>query len=181
MPNYLRVMDGVVVQEFTTPVGFTIDECWTPDIVGQFIPQPDGVSPQQGWTYDGTTFAEPVAPPVPIEVQAQNELNTRVVQGITITSTGTPSLNCVMALDANTMNQVGSVARDAGAGLGLPGDDDTFTYPDIDGVPRTFNEVQVIALYKGQRDLLLVLNTQMAIMAHGGPPSWPDTQAKTIP
>lgn len=178
--EYRRVVDGVVTESFTTPEGFVIDECWPAAIVGQFVLKPDNVDPQQGWTYDGTTFAEPVPPEVPIDVQAQNELATRIAQGITVTSTGTPSLNCVMALDAKTMSEIGPVVMAAPV-IGLPGDGDTFTYPDIDGVPRTFNEGQLNALYKGQRDLLLVLNTQMAIMAHGGPPSWPDTQSKNIP
>lgn len=180
MGNYIRVIDGVVSELFTTPQDFTIEDCWPAAIVGQFIPQPENVQPQQGWTYDGTTFAAPAAPELPIEEQAANALNEHIAQGITITSIGTPSLNCVMALDKGTMDQIGSVARDAAGGLGLPGDADTFTYPDDEGVPRAFSATQLIALYKGQRDLLLVLNTQAAIMAHGGPPTWPE-QSKSIP
>jgi hypothetical protein len=122
-------------------------------------------------------------PPPPVlspEQQAADELAARIGNGIAITSTGTPALNATYALDSDTMDQIGSVARDFGSGLGLPGDIETFTYPDATGVPRTFSGDQLTALYRKQRNLLSVLNTQAAMMAHGAPPSWP-VQSATIP
>jgi hypothetical protein len=88
-------------------------------------------------------------------------------------------LNAVYGLDQTTMDQIGSVARDAASGLGLPGDGDTFTYPDLAGVPHVFGEPTCIGIYKAMRDLLLKLNTQAAIMTNLGTPSWP-VQTATI-
>lgn len=130
------------------------------------------------FAYNGTTlvpYAYPTPPPTPDQVLAG-----KVADGLAITSTSTPALACTMALDATTMDQIGSVARDASSGLGLPADLPTFTYPDIDSTPRTFSEAQVIALYKAQRNMLYTLNTQAAIMRQGGEPSWPE-QTAVIP
>jgi hypothetical protein len=177
---YARVVDGVVTEFFSLPDGFTIDECWSPAVVGQFVLIPDNVAVEQGWTYDGTTFAAPVST-LSLEQQAANDLATKVAAGITVTSTDHPStLDCVMALDSVTMTQIGSVARDASTDLGLPGGLDSFTYPDINGQPRSFTAPEIISLYKAQRDLLWNLNMQAATMAHGGSPMWPP-QTCTIP
>jgi hypothetical protein len=133
----------------------------------------------QTWAVvDGTLV--PYTPPPPVltlQQQADLELSTRRKNGIAITSTSTSTLSGTMALDDVTMNQFGSVARDAASGLGLPGDMPVFVYPTIDGSPFQFNEIQVIAVYKAQRNLLLVLNTQAAMMAHGEPPQWPEQTA----
>lgn len=104
----------------------------------------------------------------------------KIAAGIAITCTGTPALNATYALDATTMDQIGSVARDAASGLGLPGGAASFTYPDASGQPRTFTSAQIVALYRAQRDLLFTLNSQAAILAHGGQPSWPASQAADI-
>lgn len=104
----------------------------------------------------------------------------KISDGIAITSFTSPDLACTMALDATTMDQIGSVARDAASGLGLPADQPVFVYPDINGQPRMFSEAQVIGLYKAQRNLLFALNTQAAIERNGGVAVWPD-QTATIP
>lgn len=110
---------------------------------------------------------------------ASGELAARIAAGITVVSTGAPALNAVYALDSVTLGQIGSVARDAASGLGLPGGAATFAYPDATGSPRVFDQTQMINLYKAQRDLLLTLNTQAAVMAQGGAPEWP-AQTATI-
>lgn len=106
-------------------------------------------------------------------------LSDKIAQGIAITCAATPALNATYALDDQTLNEIGSVARDSGAGLGLPGGLGTFTYPDIDGSQHTFTAGELQALYKAMRNLLLALNTQAAIQASGGTPTWP-TQAAAI-
>lgn len=115
----------------------------------------------------------------PLADQATAALTAKINAGIAITSTGTPAISATYALDALTLSQVQSVAQDAGSGLGLPGGASTFTYPDITSQPRTFTSAQLIAVYRAMRDLLLTLNTQAAVMTHGGQPSWP-TQTAVI-
>jgi len=177
---YVRILNGLVAELFTPPEGVAIDDCFAPGLVWNDI---TGVSPQPepGWIATeaggGWTYTAPPAPVIPPEQVAATELASRVTAGIAITSTGTPSLDCTMALDAVTMDQIKSVASDFQNGFGLPGDLPTFTYPDINGQPRTFTGAQLVALYRAQRNLLFVLNSQAAVMAHGGPPSWPNQTA----
>ena len=106
-------------------------------------------------------------------------LATKLATGIAITSTSTAALSTTYALDDVTLAQIGSVAQDAAAGLGLPGGGATFVYPDINSVPRTFTSAQIIALYKAMRDLVFQLQTQAAIAAAGGVPVYP-AQSATI-
>jgi hypothetical protein len=132
-------------------------------------------APAVGWTHNGTTFAAPVPPiPTPSELLA-----TRLAVGIAITSTGTPALDTTYSLDQITLDQIGSVARDAAAGLGLPLGASTFSYPDITGSPRSFTSVSIRDLYKAMRDLVFELNTQAAIATQGGTAEWP-VQSVTI-
>lgn len=46
--KYARVDESIVVELFTTPSGFTIEECFTPELVAQFFPCSEEVKP--GWT-----------------------------------------------------------------------------------------------------------------------------------
>lgn len=175
MTDYARVVGNTVVELFTPPDGVSIADCFSFEIAAQFAAIPNGVDVAPGWTYGGSSFAAP-SPPV---LTAEQILGNKIADGIDITCTGDPTISAVYALDVDTMNQVGAVARDAASGLGLPGDAATFTYPDLLGAPHAFTAVQFIALYKAMRDLLLVLNTQSALMKNGFPPDWP-TQTATI-
>lgn len=58
--KYARIADSIVQEAFTPPPGFTLQECFTAELVAQFMPCPDEV--QGGWILqqDGT-FAEPPA------------------------------------------------------------------------------------------------------------------------
>lgn len=168
------------VHELTTmdPAGrFNAEMVWVD--VTAIVPAPD-----EGWAAAQSggawQFTAPEIAPPSLADQALSELITRLAAGIAITSTGTPALDASYALDTVTMDQVGAVARDFASGLGLPNNAGTFAYPDIAGIPRTFTGAAIVALYKAQRDLIFSLNQQSAIMAHGGPPSWP-VQSATIP
>jgi len=56
--KYARV-NGTDVFEICTPIaGFTIDQCYHPDIVAQLIPCADEVTPE--WTYVDGVFVTPV-------------------------------------------------------------------------------------------------------------------------
>lgn len=63
--KYSRIVDNKVYETFTPPTGVDISECFTPELVAQFIECPDNV--EQNWDYDGTTFIEPVVPELPAE------------------------------------------------------------------------------------------------------------------
>jgi hypothetical protein len=176
MTSFARVEGGIVVELFTPPESVPIDECFAPGLTWVAVA---GAGAAPGWSYDGSSFAAPVAPAVPLSEQAGAQLATRIAAGIAITCTGNSTLDATYALDDATMGQIGAVARDDAAGLGLPGGDPTFTYPDAGGVPRIFTGARLQALYRAQRDLLFHLQTQAAAMAAGGTPAWP-VQTATI-
>jgi hypothetical protein len=62
MADFLRVQDGVAVEHWSEPQGFTIDKCFTPAVAATFHPMG---SASIGWTWDGTKFSAPPAPPAP--------------------------------------------------------------------------------------------------------------------
>jgi len=149
------------------------DEQWDARLNGRWVIVP-------GVGNGVLTQADDTPPPTP-EPTIDDVLAAKIADGIAITSFGDPeALSCTMALDAVTMEQIGSVARDAASGMGLPAGSPVFVYPDINGQPRVFTEARIIALYRAQRDLLYGLNTQAAIDRHGGTAAWPE-QIGTIP
>jgi hypothetical protein len=60
MPTFARIADGIVAELFTPPTGVALAQCFVASLVSSFVAVPAGVTPQQGWTFDGTTFAAPV-------------------------------------------------------------------------------------------------------------------------
>jgi hypothetical protein len=56
--KYARIVDNIVLETFIPPVGVDIYECFTPEIVSQFIECPEEV--QQNWTYQDNNFSAPV-------------------------------------------------------------------------------------------------------------------------
>jgi hypothetical protein len=56
--KYARIVDNKVWEVFTPPVGVDISECFTAELVAQFIECPSDV--EQNYTYDGTNFSAPV-------------------------------------------------------------------------------------------------------------------------
>lgn len=56
--KYARVVDNKVWEVFTPPTGVDISECFTAELVVQFIECPEYV--EQHYTYDGTHFSAPV-------------------------------------------------------------------------------------------------------------------------
>lgn len=173
--NLFALVDGTNVIREISPVAFSVAQPmrWTADI-SELTPQP-----QTGWAATEAAGVWTFTAPETAAVTWDHELAARINNGVNITSTSTPALNSLYALDTTTLDQIGSVARDAASGIGLPGGGSTFTYPDAAGVPHSFTSAQIITLYRAMRDLLFVLNTQAAIMRLGGPPTWPD-QSVTI-
>lgn len=176
MHYFAIVKEGVVWEVQQIPDEYRVEDCFPPDVLATMSPCDASVG--QGWTFDGTTYTAPVPTPPPPPTAA-DILAEKIAAGLTVTCTGDPSFSAVYALDAVTMDQIGSVARDVASGLGFP-DGETFTYPDFAGHPHTFTEARLISLYKAQRLVLSRVNTAAAILANGGVPSWPD-QTATIP
>jgi hypothetical protein len=99
-----------------------------------------------GSLWDGKAWVYPV----PLSALIEQKL----LAGLQITSTGTPALSARYSLDELTLAQIGSVARDAAAGLGLPEESASFTYPDLAGAPHDFSASAIQALYKAMRDFV---------------------------
>ena len=74
--------------------------------------------------------------------------------GLVVTSQSNTAVNGTYALDRTTLNQIGAVARDVGAGLGLPLGNDSFGYPDINGNIKMLNEQNIMDLYKAMRNFI---------------------------
>ena len=59
MSKYARSVNGVVQEVFTPPNGFSINDCFTPEVVALFRSCPDEV--EAGWLYDeaSDTYSPP--------------------------------------------------------------------------------------------------------------------------
>src|SRR5947209_7121632 len=96
MATYARVVGGRVMEVFTPPTGLTLANCFAPAIAAQFVGVPhDSPVPSDGWTFDGTTFAEPVAPTLTLVQQAAAAF----AAGFHIVSTATPAVSGTYPLD----------------------------------------------------------------------------------
>jgi hypothetical protein len=98
-------------------------------------------------TWDGAAWQAPA--PTLAELVAA-----KLGAGLAVASVGTPGITARYSLDPKTLDEVGAVARDAAAGLGLPEEAEAFAYPDYDGIPRTFSAAAVQACYKALRDYI---------------------------
>jgi len=56
--KYARIVNNNVREVFTPPVGVDISDCFTAELVAQFIECPEYV--EQQYTYDGTNFSAPI-------------------------------------------------------------------------------------------------------------------------
>lgn len=110
-----------------------------------------------------------------------DEVDALIANGFAVTFESFPAaLSSRYAVDDQTMNEIGSVARDAGSGLGLPGGLPVFTYPDFNSVPVQFTAAQLTALYKALRDYRFHLDTAASLRKHGSQEPWPAATV-TIP
>lgn len=64
--KYARIVGNKVWETFVPHSGATIQECFTPDIVAQFISCPDEV--ENTWTYENGSFIQPVVRELPESV-----------------------------------------------------------------------------------------------------------------
>ena len=65
MKNYARIVNGVAVEVFSPPEGFTIEECFHPDVVVQFTECPLNITANSTIDSEGvwTVFVPPVVIP----------------------------------------------------------------------------------------------------------------------
>jgi hypothetical protein len=112
MSLFALVLNGTICQisEAMFPVASPLS--WTTDISAV------SPTPQFGWlaTQSGASwsFAAPFSPPSPpmtLAQQAAAAYNAYISNGLTITSTGTPSLNGVYALDPTTQSDIADEAQ----------------------------------------------------------------------
>jgi hypothetical protein len=71
--KYARIVDSTVLEVFVPPAGFSISDCFTPEIVAQFQPCADEVV--GGWIVqeDGSIIAPPL-PSEPVEPLTSSNL-----------------------------------------------------------------------------------------------------------
>jgi hypothetical protein len=58
--KYARIVDNKVWETFTPPTGVDISECFTPELVAQFVECPSDV--EQNWTVEDGVYTAPVVP-----------------------------------------------------------------------------------------------------------------------
>lgn len=133
----------------------------------------------EGWAYDGHSFGDSPTV-VPIEQQAEQSRLSRLENGITLTSTGTPALNGVYSLDDVSTNQIFQIGLYADRFGVFPSGDATQPYPDKEGTPHMFSKDNFVAFLQKVAPITSAINTQAGIMKQGGSPSWP-SQSATIP
>jgi hypothetical protein len=124
-----------------------------------------------------TIIAAPAPPAPTLAQQAAAALATNTAAGIVLTSTGTPALNGTYALDAVSQAQVFQIGLYANQFGAFPSGAGTQAYPDAGAVPHTFGVTAFVAFLKAVAALVSAQNTQAAIMAQGGSPSWPSNLA----
>jgi hypothetical protein len=115
-------------------------------------------------------YEPPVAPATPAQDYAAHILN-----GIAVTCTSVAAVSATYGLDDTTLSQIGSLARDCAAGLGLP--TGWAGYPDITGAQKPLAATTIVELYKAQRDLIFAMQTVLATLQAGGTALWPQQSA----
>ena len=132
------------------------------------------------WTIvSGSLVEVPLDTDVANRLAADIELRTRIGNGITITYTGNSAINAVYGLTDDIVAEIGVVARDYAASLGMPAAITSCIYEDLSGANHAFTPTQMVDFYKAIRDMRYLLQVQHDIMAAGGTPDWP-TQSATI-
>ncbi len=108
------------------------------------------------------------------------QLAAAIAAGITITSTGNPSLNGTYAIDTDARDVISAVEAGIAGGKGLPGGGPTFNHLDMTGTAHAFGAADFGNFAAAVRDYYyaLLLTATALKGGHGGP--WPAPQV-TIP
>lgn len=150
--------------------------CRTAD--GAFIPDDPAnrdCQEYRAWLGGGNT-PDPVAV---VEPTANEILNSKLLDGIVLTCTGTPAVSGTYAMDEVSARQIYDIGLYASQFSTFPGGS-IQPYPDVDGMPHNFTTTQFVAFLQVVAPLISDMNIQAQILAQGGTPVWP-TQVGTIP
>ncbi|MGC9271934.1 hypothetical protein [Acidiphilium sp.] len=131
---YALINNGVVTELFTPPSGFTLAECFHPDVAAQFVAV-GSATVAVGYLYSGGVFSAPPAPPAPTLAQ---QATAAIGKGIAITSTGTPALDGTYACDETAQGQLNRVAGYITTNGKFPAGLTAMPWPDISGVVHEF-------------------------------------------
>jgi len=80
-----------------------------------------------------------------------------IAAGLSLVSTGTPSLNATYSIDTDAKSVIDGIYSGIKNGDGLPGGGATFVYRDILGGAHSFDETTFAAFAKATRDYLYAL------------------------
>jgi hypothetical protein len=107
------------------------------------------------------------------------QLDTILAAGLTITSTGTPSLNGTYGVGATEQANITAIASGLNAGK-VPDGGSTFEYLDATGTPHSFTSADFINFASAVMNYVYETDLIAAELAAGESESWPAATA-TIP
>jgi hypothetical protein len=116
-------------------------------------------------------YVAPTPPPPTI----QQEAGALLFEPVAVVCTSISSLNANYPIDQVTQSQITGIASAINAGLGLPGEGDTFNWPDATGTPHAWPATQFTAFAKAVMNYVY----QAAQVAQGHGDTLP-TQPLTI-
>lgn len=128
MATYARIDEqGLVAELFTPAEGFTIEDSFHDGLqwvdVSAIDPQP-----QPNWAYSEGIFT-PTTPSIPpIEASLATQARLLLNQPVTVQCASLPALNGQYRIDMVTQAQITGVVTKLGAGRGLPGGGQTFSF-----------------------------------------------------
>lgn len=116
------------------------------------------------WAVAGGALVAYTPPPTPAQAIAD-----RIAQGATI-----QPLGAVLSLTPGAVTALREVAVDVNAGFGLPNDAAVYPAQCVGGAVCDLTEAEVVAAYRGVRDLTAAIRSQGAAMEAGREPVWPE-------
>lgn len=166
---YGRLDEGnIVVEIISIPDDAEISDRYVPELVSRMMSITEDV--QLGMMWDGAEFVFPTPPePTPDELLAN-----RLGAGITITSTGTSSLDATYSIGSDVQVQITGVLALIAVGQGLPNDAPTIPWPDLAGAPHLFTAVAFQDFAAAISNYVFALRTTWAVLKQGGSMPWPD-------
>jgi hypothetical protein len=102
------------------------------------------------------------------DVLAQQVFPTVFARGANVTSTGTPALNGLYAMDADTQGNLTALSTGIAAGKPLPGGGTTFNYPDMSRAQHAFTGPQFLNLATAIESYIYVYEQAVAANLAGG-------------
>lgn len=181
MAIYARIQNGVVAELFTPPAGVSITQCFHPSLVWVESDGTPGVA--VGWTYNGSTFADPIAPvQTPAELAAA-AYAAAISAGLAVTSTGTPTLDGVYGIEPSDVSDIMAEVQFIAAFAEFTNTTTTMLLWTQQGsaVPVAFiSTAQFMSFAKQAAQYVAACKLAADTVAAGGTATWP-SNAVTIP